>query len=100
MNHHHFSRGAVRVLISLASLGMTTAATAASTTVSVAGSSNPFLAAQPDATTCCGGDTAPDQSPVLATTALTGGQVLTFSATGGVNYEGGGPADGADGDND
>jgi len=75
-------------------------ASAGSATFSVAGSSDPFLAAQPVRTSCCGGDTAPSESPVLVTTALTAGQVLTFSATGGVNYQGSTPASGADGDND
>ncbi len=76
------------------------AANAASATVSVSGEANPFLAAQPAGTGCCGGDSAPDQSPTLGTTHLTGGQVLTFAATGGVSYSGGATAAGADGDND
>jgi hypothetical protein len=72
---------------------------AVSTTVNVPGTSNPFLAGQPTGTGCCGGDSAPAESPVLATTALTGGQVLTFSATGGVLFEPGTPDTSADGDN-
>lgn len=72
---------------------------AGSATVTVFGDSNPFLAAQPGGS-CCGGDMAPGQSPVLAATGLAGGQVLTFSASGGVSYYGGATSAGADGDND
>ncbi len=106
MRHHIFipaARAGTRlsaVLLAAVALSAPAVAGAASATVSVAGSANPFLAAQPDGTSCCGGDSAPGQSPTLATTALTGGQILTFSATGGVNYGGGAPAAGADGDND
>ena len=76
-------------------------ANASSVTVDVAGSANPFLAAQPSGAMCCG-DSAPDQSPTLAAhgAQLTAGNVLTFSATGGVSYQGGATSNGADGDND
>jgi hypothetical protein len=82
----------------LALLALSAPASAAS--VTVPGSADPFLAAQPAGTNCCGGDSAPAQSPVLVAGALTGGQMLTFSATGGVSYGGGAPGAGADGDND
>lgn len=86
------------VLGSVAAVALATPAIAA--TAMVPGSANPFLAGQPATTTCCGGDVVPADSPVLAPVTLTGGQVLTFSATGGVNYAGGAPATSADGDND
>lgn len=83
-----------------AAFALASAASASSVTVSVPGSSNPFLSAQPGGTSCCSGDSAPAESPILATTNLTAGSVLTFSATGGANYGGGTPSNGADGDND
>ena len=82
-----------------AALALPAIATASSQTVTVLGQANPFLAAQPSGS-CCGGNSAPGQSPALAATGLASGQVLTFSATGGVSYAGGAPAAGADGDND
>lgn len=69
-----------------------------STTVTVSGQSNPFLAGQPDGTSCCSGDVAPAQSPVLAPIVLVSGSTLTFSATGSVDNTGGagpGTADGS-----
>ena len=66
----------------------------------VPGTSDPFLAGQPIGTSCCGGDSAPAQSPVLAPVTLVAGEVLSFSTIGGVNYSGGVPSDSADGDND
>jgi len=67
------------------------------TTLSVPGASNPFLAGMPSGTTCCGGDSAPGQSPVLAG-AVTAGSTLTFtSLSGGVSFSGGVPTDGPDG---
>ena len=74
------------------------AAQAASSTVTVLGSSNPFLAGQPAGTSCCGGDAAPGQSPVLVTGTLTSSATLTFSGAGGFNYAGGTPSDSLDGD--
>lgn len=92
----------VSALAALAALALPAAASAGSATVTVLGSANPFLAAQPAGTSCCGGDSAPGQSPTLAASGgqLIAGHVLTFSATGGVSYAGGAPAAGADGDND
>ena len=73
---------------------------AASATVTVYGSSNPFLAGQPDGTGCCGGDSAPGQSAVYVSATLTPGSTITFSGTGGFNYGGGTPSSSLDGDND
>lgn len=89
------------IFIAAAAFALPAAANAASVTVNVAGSANPFLAAQPSGA-CCVGDSAPAQSPTLAASGaqLTAGNTLTFSATGGVNYIGGASALGADGDND
>src|SRR5688572_21246497 len=65
---------------------------------SVPGSSNLYLAGMPNGSTCCGGDTAPAQSPVQVTgLTLTAGSTLTFTATGGVNNSGGTPTTGPDG---
>ena len=65
---------------------------------SVPGSSNLYLAGMPNGSTCCGGDTAPAQSPVqVIGLTLTAGSALTFTATGGVNNSGGTPTTGPDG---
>jgi hypothetical protein len=65
---------------------------------SVPGSSNPYLSGMPDGSTCCSGDSAPAQSPVQVTgLTLVPGSGLTFSATGGVNFDGGTPTSGPDG---
>jgi hypothetical protein len=56
-------------------------------TLSVPGTSNPFLAGMPSGSTCCGGDVAPGESPVYAG-AVTGGSIITFTdVTGSVNFE-------------
>lgn len=54
---------------------------------SVPGTSNIWLAGQPGGTTLAG-DWAPAHSPVPAGITLTGGNVLTFSASGSVGYPG------------
>ena len=54
----------------------------------VPGTSNPFLAGMPSGSTCCGGDTATAQSPVLAG-AVAPGTFLTFTVTGSVNNDAG-----------
>ncbi len=56
------------------------------TTVTVPGNANPFLAGQPDGARAKS-DSAPDQSPVLATQ-VAGGDVFSFSATGSVSFVG------------
>jgi len=63
----------------------------------VPGASNPYLASGPNGTTCCGGDTAPAQSPVLVTTHFVPGDSLTFTAAGSVSFAGGTPTDPPDG---
>lgn len=55
----------------------------------VPGSSDPYLAGMPNGSTCCSGDTAPAQSPVLVTSfAVTPGSSLTFTVTGSVDNSG------------
>jgi hypothetical protein len=81
-----------------ATLGAVGAANAGSATVTVLGTSNPFLAGQPTGTTCCSGDSAPNESPVLVPGALVAGSTLTFSGTGGFLNQPGTPSDSLDGD--
>jgi hypothetical protein len=58
----------------------------------VPGTSNPYLAGMPNGSTCCSGDTAPAQSPVLYTLfPVTPGSILLFSAAGSVDNAGGTP---------
>lgn len=59
-----------------------TPALAATVPVVVGGNANPFLAGQPNGTTCCGPDSAPAQSPLLVPIAVSGGMTFSFSATG------------------
>ncbi len=68
-----------------------------SSLITVPGTSNPWLAGMPDGSMARGGDVAPDQSPVLAPTAITPGVALSFSATGLASNTGGGGS-GPDGD--
>jgi hypothetical protein len=79
-----------------ASLIGATSAEAATVTISVDGSDNPFLAGAPNGATT-GGDTAPAQSPTLALTGFDTTQVITVSAIGGFNFGGGAPSPTADG---
>ena len=67
------------------------------TTVTVPGTANPFLAGQPNGATALG-DTAPAQSPTLALSNFDPSQPITVSAVGGFNFSGGTPAASADGD--
>lgn len=85
------------VLGAAALLGMASAASAAQVVVDVTGNSNPYLAGQPDGTSCCGDSTA-NAYPTLGLTGFAEGSVITFSAVGGFNYSGGAPAASADGD--
>lgn len=58
----------------------------------VPGSSNPYLAGMPNGSTCCSGDAAPAQSPVLVSSVpVTPGTSLTFSVTGSVDNTGATP---------
>jgi hypothetical protein len=55
----------------------------------VPGTSDPYLAGMPSGSTCCSGDSAPTNSPVLATgVTLTPGALLTFTVTGSVDNSG------------
>lgn len=71
-----------------------TSAFSASNNLTVAGTTDLWLAGQPNGTALHGGfisfDTAPTNSPVLASNGLnlTAGSYLTFSATGSTNYDG------------
>jgi hypothetical protein len=66
---------------------------ASAATLSVPGTSDPFLAGMPSGSTCCSGDSAPGQSPVYAG-AVTGGATITFTdVSGSVSYGGGTPTD-------
>jgi hypothetical protein len=57
--------------------------------INVPGTSNPYLSGLPNGFACCSGDVAPAQSPVqVVSIPVTPGQVLTFSATGAVYFEG------------
>ncbi len=64
--------------------------------LSVPGTSNPFLAGQPDGSMCCG-DSAPAESPVFAGYVIAGGKVTFNNTIGGVSYAGGTPTDGPGG---
>jgi len=71
---------------------------AQSVSVSVPGTSNPYLSGMPNGSTCCTGDAAPAQSPVQVTgLSLIPGTALTFSATGGIDFQGNPPSVGPDG---
>lgn len=93
--------GAASVFAWGALLSMGSPALAASATLSVPGTSNPFLAGQPTGgpySSCCSGDSVPGDSPVYAG-AVTGGNVLTFTnVSGSVSYAGGVPTDPPSGD--
>ena len=66
--------------------------------VSVPGTSNPYLSGMPNGSTCCMGDSAPAQSPVQVTgLTLTPATALTFSAAGGIDFQGNPPSSGPDG---
>lgn len=81
-------------IVSRISLGFLVTVSLSTTTAlaqmaSVPGSSNPYLAGMPNGSTCCSGDTAPAQSPVLVTgLTLTSGSSLSFTVTGSVDNSG------------
>lgn len=82
------------ILAGVAMAGLTLAAapaTAGITSVFVPGQANPFLAGQPNAFGCCGGDTAPGESPLLVPGSVSGGETFRFSATGSTDGAGVGP---------
>lgn len=57
-------------------------------TVTVLGTSDPWLAGMPNGSTASSGSVAPAYSPVLADVAVTGGQAYTFAATGSAGHGG------------
>ena len=70
----------------------------AAVTITVPGTSDPWLAGMPEGSTASWGDTAPEDSPVEVTgLQLTAGDILDFRATGGVAYDSGFPLDPPDG---
>jgi hypothetical protein len=81
----------------MAALMASSQASGATINVSVSGDDNPFLAGQPNGFACCGGDSAPTQSPTLALTGFAAGQAITFSAVGGFSFSGGTPGATTDG---
>lgn len=79
-------------------LGSYSPARAAGALAMVPGTADPYLAGMPNGTACCGGDTAPAESPVLTPgLVLTPSAVVTFSVTGSMNVGGGTPSDPPDG---
>jgi len=75
--------------LAVAVLAVGIAGSAQATTITVPGTSNPWLAGMPDGTTARFGDVAPDQSPVSVP--VTAGQWLIISATGTTDHcDGGG----------
>jgi hypothetical protein len=54
---------------------------------SVPGAGDLYLAGLPSGASCCNNDSSPAEAPALATINLVGGEILTFSATGGASYE-------------
>jgi hypothetical protein len=87
-------------LIIATGLGILGPAPPANGDVVVPGTSNPFLAGMPNGSTCCMGDTAPAESPVLVTgISLIPSTGITFTnVTGSVNNNGGTPTSPPDGD--
>lgn len=83
------SRTSLGFLVVLSTIALASPAPGQVVVPSVPGSSNPYLAGMPNGTTCCSGDSAPAQSPVLFTGALTPGSTLTFTVTGSVSHLGG-----------
>jgi hypothetical protein len=82
----------------LAALATAFLAAGAALAENVPGTSNPYLAGLPSGATCCSGDVVPAQSPVqVVSVAVTPGTTITFSATGGVDFQGLPPSTGPDG---
>ena len=96
-----YKRGVISTCVWIATLVvafLVTPALAQSVTVTVPGISNPYLSGMPGGSTCCSGDAAPAQSPVQVTgLVLAPGTVLTFTATGGIDFGGSPPSVGPDG---
>jgi hypothetical protein len=66
-------------------------------TIVVPGSASPWLAGMPDGSTCCGGDSAPAQSPSLLSLSVVPFGALTFVASGGTQHGPTQPIVGAEG---
>jgi hypothetical protein len=77
--------------VAAALLSFVLAGTASAVIVIVPGAANPNLAGQPGGVSCCGGDSSPGQSPVLAASGFAAGSTFTFSATGVTDGAGTGP---------
>ena len=68
-------------------IGLVNYAQAATVSVFVPGFANPYLAGMPNGTTAPGGDSAPNQSPLLVTGLnINQASYLSFSATGSASY--------------
>ena len=74
-------------VLAIALLGTSASATAATTIITVTGNDNPFLAGQPAGTACCGGDSAPSESPA-SFTGFAAGSDFTFTPSGFTNGAG------------
>jgi hypothetical protein len=86
-----------------AALALVLSAPAGAATVTVAGTSNPFLAGAPNGSSCCGGgtpdDTAPAESPAFAAHVVGGSVITVTGVTGDVlNFPSSSPSDGPNGD--
>jgi hypothetical protein len=68
------------------------------TVVSVPATGDLYAAGLPAGTKCCGGDTTPANSPVLAPITFFAGEYLTFSTTGGTSHDSQPVSPTADGD--
>lgn len=91
-----FVKRAIPFILGILLIGYTKAD---SVSFTVPGTSNPFLSGMPNGSTCCSGDSAPAESPVLVTgITLTTGTALTFTnVTGSVSYTGDTPTGTPDG---
>jgi hypothetical protein len=70
-------------------IGFCNYARAGTVAVFAPGSANPYLAGMPNGTTAPGGDSAPNQSPLLVTGLnISQASYLSFSATGSASYDG------------
>ncbi|MGZ3402433.1 MAG: PEPxxWA-CTERM sorting domain-containing protein [Phenylobacterium sp.] len=69
-------------IVALAALTAAAPALAGVTSVFVPGAANPFLAGQANGFGCCGGDSAPGESPLLVPLAVSGGESFRFTASG------------------
>lgn len=90
MQHHVTGGRKLRwMMLAVAALAMAFGGKVfAQVTVNVPGTSNPYLSGMPNGSTCCSGDSAPAQSPVLVVgLSVTPATSITFSATGSVTFD-------------